>query len=83
MPNTYSQITIHLVFAVKGSSSHIHDSFREKIHKYITGIVTNQRQKLLAVNFSSQPYSHFNWSITFDMSFGSSSRNKIRIIKIY
>lgn len=50
MPNTYSQITIHLVFAVKGSSSHIHDSFREKLHKYITGIVTNQRQKLLAVN---------------------------------
>jgi len=38
------------VFAVKGNSSHIHDSFRETLHKYINGIVTNQGQKLLAIN---------------------------------
>lgn len=50
MPNTYSQITIQLVFAVKKTSSIILPSFRETLHKYITGIITNQGQKLLAIN---------------------------------
>lgn len=50
MPNTYSQITIQLVFAVKKNSIHILPSFQETLHKYITGIITNQGQKLLAIN---------------------------------
>jgi putative transposase len=50
MPNTYSQITIQLVFAVKSNNIHILPSFRETLHKYITGIVSNQGQKLLAIN---------------------------------
>lgn len=50
MPNTYSQITIQLVFAVKGNNIHILPSFRETLHKYITGIISNQGQKLLAIN---------------------------------
>ena len=50
MPNTYSQILIHLVFAVKGRDSLIHQSWEEKLHKYITGIVQKQDQKMLAIN---------------------------------
>jgi REP element-mobilizing transposase RayT len=50
MPNTYSQITIQLVFATKGKKIQILPTFREVLHKYITGIITNQGQKLLAIN---------------------------------
>ncbi|MBK9639330.1 MAG: IS200/IS605 family transposase [Bacteroidetes bacterium] len=50
MPNTYSQILIHIVFAVKGRDSLIHQSWEEKLYKYITGIVQKQDQKMLAIN---------------------------------
>ena len=50
MPNTHSQILIHLVFAVKGRDSLLHQSWEEKLHKYITGIVQKQDQKMLAIN---------------------------------
>jgi putative transposase len=50
MPNTYSQITIQLIFAVKNRDAMITQSFREPLHQYITGIIKNQNQKLLAIN---------------------------------
>lgn len=49
MANTYSQIYIQIVFAVAGRQNLIHPKNREELHKYITGIVTNRGQKLLAV----------------------------------
>lgn len=49
MPNTYSQIYIQIVFAVKGRQNLILPSFREELHKYITGIVQNRDQKMLAI----------------------------------
>jgi REP element-mobilizing transposase RayT len=50
MANTYTQIYIHIVFPVQGRQSLISPEHREELHKYITGIVTNRGQKLLAVN---------------------------------
>jgi putative transposase len=50
MPGTYSQIYIHIVFAVKGRASLIHSSWEERLYKYITGIVQNKEQKMLAIN---------------------------------
>jgi len=50
MANTYSQITIQLVFALKNRNALIVPTFREQLHKYITGIITNQKQKLLVIN---------------------------------
>ena len=50
MPGTFSQIYIQVVFAVKGRQSSIHPSWEEELYKYITGIVTNKNQKLLAIN---------------------------------
>lgn len=47
---TFSQIYIQLVFAVKGRQSLIHASWEEEIYKYITGIVQNKGQKMLAIN---------------------------------
>ena len=48
--NTYSQIYIQVVFAVKGRDSLIAKTWEDELYKYITGIVTNKRQKLLAIN---------------------------------
>jgi REP element-mobilizing transposase RayT len=50
MPGTFSQIYIHVVFAVKGRDSLIHKSWEEELYKYITGIVRNKEQKMLAIN---------------------------------
>jgi len=50
MPNTFSQIYIQIIFAVKGRNSLIHSSWEEQLYKYITGIVQNKDQKMLAIN---------------------------------
>jgi REP element-mobilizing transposase RayT len=49
MANTYSQIYIHIIFAVQGRQNLIHKSHREELHKYITGIIQNRGQKMLAI----------------------------------
>ncbi len=50
MANTFSQIYIQTVFAVSNRMSLITPEFKEDLHKYITGIVRNQRQKLITIN---------------------------------
>lgn len=50
MPNTFSQITIQLIFAVKNREAMITQSLREPLHQYIGGIIKNQNQKLLSLN---------------------------------
>lgn len=49
MPNTYSQIYLQFIFAVKGRENLIHESFREELQKYITGIISNKGQKLICI----------------------------------
>lgn len=50
MSSTYSQIYIQIVFAVKGRQSLINSNWEEELYKYITGIVQNKDQKMLAIN---------------------------------
>jgi REP element-mobilizing transposase RayT len=50
MSSTYSQIYIQVVFAVKGRQSLIQQSWEEELYKYITGIIQNKGQKMLAIN---------------------------------
>jgi REP element-mobilizing transposase RayT len=50
MSDTYTQIIIHLVFAVQGRQSLIAPQHQEEVNKYITGIVRNKRSKMIAVN---------------------------------
>lgn len=49
MANTFSQITIHAVFAVKHRENFITKEWRDDLHKYISGIITNKCAKSLAV----------------------------------
>ena len=50
MPGTFSQIYIHIVFAVKNRESLIHSNWEERLFQYITAIVQNKGQKMLAIN---------------------------------
>ena len=50
MPGTFSQIYIQVVFAVKNRQALIHPQWEDRLYKYITGIVTNKGQKMLAIN---------------------------------
>ncbi|CAN5762815.1 hypothetical protein BH20ACI3_BH20ACI3_36650 [soil metagenome] len=48
MANTFSQIYVQTVFAVENRMSLIRPEFKEDLNKYITGIVRNQREKLIS-----------------------------------
>jgi REP element-mobilizing transposase RayT len=50
MPNTYTQIHIQCVIAVKFRQSVIQSVWKERLHQYITGIVQNNGHKMIAVN---------------------------------
>jgi putative transposase len=50
MPNTFSQIYIQIVFAFKYRKAIIHQSWEDDLYKYITGIIQNKGQKLIAIN---------------------------------
>jgi REP element-mobilizing transposase RayT len=50
MSGTFSQIYIQVVFAVKGRESLIQPSWEEELYRYITGIIANKKQKMLAIN---------------------------------
>lgn len=50
MANTYSQIHLHFVFAVKYRAGIIDKSWKNELYKYISGIISNNNHKLLAIN---------------------------------
>ncbi len=50
MANTYSQIHLQFVFAVKHRYSLISSVWKQELYLYISGIVENNGHKLLAIN---------------------------------
>ena len=50
MANTFSQIYLQFVFAVKGRQSLIAKNNKDELHKYITALIQNRKVKLLAIN---------------------------------
>jgi putative transposase len=50
MANTFTQIYLHLVFAVQDRISLIQPEWKDELYKYITGIVKNNKHKLIAIN---------------------------------
>lgn len=49
MPNTYSQIYVHIIFTVQGRLNLIPKQYREELHKIMTGIISKRNQKLIAI----------------------------------
>lgn len=50
MANTFTQIYLQFVFAVQDRVSLIQPEWKEDLYQYITGIVQNNRHKLIAIN---------------------------------
>lgn len=67
MANTYTQIYIQIVFAVKGRQNLISKENREELHKFISGIVSNRGQKLFAV-FAMPDHVHILVSMSPNVS---------------
>jgi len=50
MANTYTQIHLQVIFAVKKRTGLIQKEWKDELYKYITGIIQSQDHKLLAIN---------------------------------
>lgn len=50
VPQVYSQIYVHLFFAVKFRQALISKAWKNDLYKYITRILQNKRHKVLAIN---------------------------------
>lgn len=50
MPDTYTKLNIQFVFAVKAREALIDKEWQIDLYKYITGIVQNNKSKMLAIN---------------------------------
>lgn len=50
MPNTYTQIHIQFVFAVKYRAAIIARDWKERLHQYITGMFQANDHKMLQIN---------------------------------
>lgn len=48
--STYSQIYIQTIFAVRGRDSLVNPEWEDRLYKYITGVVQNKGQKMIAIN---------------------------------
>ena len=58
MPNTYTQLFIHVVFAIKGRENVIQKQHRELLQKYIATTLQNDGHKMMAI-FCMPDHIHF------------------------
>ena len=65
MPNTYTQLYIHIVFSVKGRQTLIPKEHKAELHGYIMGIVKNKKQTIIQLN-SMPDHVHILVGITPD-----------------
>ena len=50
MAGTYSQIYLQVVFAVKGRENLITRTWKDELHRYISGIIKEKEQKPIIIN---------------------------------
>ena len=76
MSNTYTQIYIHIVFAVKGRQNLIPKAHKTELHGYIMGIIKKKKQTVIQIN-SMPDHIHILVGITPDTTVS----NLVRDIK--
>ena len=67
MANTYTQLFIQIVFAVKGRQSLIPKKHRETLQKYMTAVIQNDKHKLLSI-FCMPDHTHILVGLNPDIS---------------
>lgn len=69
MANTYSQLNIHCVFAVKGRENVITHNFRDELHRYMSGILKKDGSYPLAVGgWKDHVHVFFELPVTMSIS---------------
>ena len=63
MPNTYTQVYIHIVFSVRGRQSFIPKQYKDELHSYIMGIIKKEKQTVIQV-YSMPDHVHIFVGIT-------------------
>jgi putative transposase len=76
MANTFTQIYVHYVFVVSGRQNMIHEDSREKLEKYICGIVKNYKSKPMAI-YCNPDHTHILVSLNPSVSVS----NMAKVIK--
>ena len=76
MADTYTQLYIHIIFAVKGRQSLIPKQHKDELHRYITGIIDGKNQTVIQIN-SMPDHIHILAGITPDTAIS----NLVRDIK--
>lgn len=67
MANTYTQLYVQIVFAVRGRHNFIKESFREELQKYMAGIINGKKQKLYSI-YCMPDHTHLLVSMNPDIS---------------
>ena len=67
MANTYTQLFVQVIFAVKGRRSLIPKQHRDTLHKYMTAVIQNDKHKLLAI-FCMPDHAHIFVGLNPDIS---------------
>src|SRR5260221_8614227 len=69
MANTYSQLNIHSVFAVKGRDNIITKNFRDDLHRYMAGILKNDGTFPLAIGgWNDHVHAFFELPVTMSVA---------------
>ena len=74
MADTYTQLYIHIIFAVKGRQSLIPKQHKEELHRYITGIIDSKNQTVIQIN-SMPDHIHILVGITPDIAISDLARD--------
>lgn len=65
MKGTFAKVYIHIVFRVKGQRNLLPEKHHDELYKYITGTISNKKQKLMAIN-GTEDHIHILVSIAAD-----------------
>jgi putative transposase len=68
MPNTYTQISIQAVFAVKGRENIITSDWRNDLHSYISGILQKEAKSLAVGGWKDHVHIFFALPTTLSIS---------------
>jgi len=74
MANTYTQLHIQLVFAIKYRAALIQKEWSERLHQYITGIFQQNEHKILQIN-SMPDHIHIFFGMRPHQSISSLAQN--------
>jgi len=81
-PGTFTQLYVHLVFAVKFKDKVLHKAIRKKVCEYMSGILTNQKHKSIIINGVSD-HVHILFGLNPAMSISDTVHNLKRSSSIF